>query len=125
MVLPLERLEMLHRIADDLRRFLSRCIWASDIQSARHHHNGHFVDTGEVDQLGMLLTAHVVWGPLLESLSLGVLLPMRFRLDRHRLAVGAVGVVASLLAKLVTDDLVLAVPVRSIEIVDTDGRDGK
>jgi len=124
-IFTLDRLEMDDHVPDDSSSLDSTLIRAGTVSCAHEHSDGDLVDTSKVDQGSLALTFLVVGSELLEAVRVGVLPPVRFRLNRHGLAPVAARVVTCLLTELVADLSVVSIPVRAVNVVNTDRREGE
>lgn len=125
MVFALNRLEVDNHVANDLSCLNSAGIRAGIICRSDQHGNRYLIDAGQIDEGSLTLTVLPIGRKFLETVGIGVLPPVRFRLDGHRLAPVAANIVTSFLAKLVADFCMITIPIWTIQVVDTNGREGE
>mmetsp|Transcript_33380 Transcript_33380/g.41234 ORF Transcript_33380/g.41234 Transcript_33380/m.41234 type:complete len:330 (+) Transcript_33380:188-1177(+) len=108
-----------HHVANDASCLDCRSVWARLVSCAHEQRNRDFIDTSDIDKIGLTLTLEVLGRELLESARVSVLLPVSLRLDSHGLAVRAVAVVAGIIAQL-AHLLVVSPPVRAVQVIHAD-----
>ena len=120
MISTFDALEVHDHITDNLGCLNGTIIWTGFICCAHQQRDRDLVNASNVNQGSLTLTLHIVRSVLLESVHEGILIPMGLCLDSNRLAIVTVSKVACVVAELFADFFVLLLPVRTVQVVDTD-----
>lgn len=119
MILTLNGLEVDNHITNDTSCLNCTSVRASVIGSSHKHRDWNLINARYVNKCSFTLAILPLGRPLLEPVCVGILLPMLLRLHSHRLAPVAADVVAGFLAKLVANLVMVTLPVRAVQVVDS------